>query len=80
VCPTAAAAGFDVWLPNIRGNTFSTGNFKYSRREFEYYYHCFDEYSLLDTPAMIDKALEVSGASKLAFVGHSQVSLAPSSR
>jgi hypothetical protein len=61
-------------MPNIRSNTFSRGNYKYSNRESEYWYHSFDEYSLLDTPAMIDKALEVSGASKLAYVGHSQVS------
>lgn len=36
-------------------------------------YHSMDQYALIDNPAMIDKALEVSGASKLAFVGHSQV-------
>lgn len=36
-------------------------------------YHSVDQYALIDNPAMIDKALEVSGATKLAFVGHSQV-------
>jgi predicted alpha/beta hydrolase len=69
----STAAGFDVWLPNTRSNTFSRGNLYTSHRETEYWYHSFDEYALLDNPAMINKALEVSGATKLAFVGHSQV-------
>jgi predicted alpha/beta hydrolase len=69
----AAGAGFDVWLPNTRGNTFSRGNFYYSHRQPEYWYHGVDEYALIDNPAMVDKVLQVSGASKLAWVGHSQV-------
>lgn len=69
------AAGFDVWLPNTRSNTFSRGNYHHSHRDIEYWYHSMDEYALIDNPAMINKALEVSGAKKLAFVGHSQVRL-----
>lgn len=64
-----------MWLPNTRGNTFSRGNFYYSHRDPEYWYRGVDEYALIDNPAMVDKALEVSGASKLAWVGHSQVRL-----
>jgi predicted alpha/beta hydrolase len=71
----AAAAGFDVWMPNTRGNTFSTGNFYFSSRQVEYWQHSVDEYALLDSPAMVDKVLEVTGASKMAWVGHSQVHL-----
>lgn len=67
-----ADAGFDVWLPNTRGNTFARGNYHHSHRDIEYWYHSMDEYALIDNPAMINKALEVSGAKKLAFVGHSQ--------
>jgi len=65
--------GFDVWLPNTRGNTFSRGNYHHSFRDLEYWYHSIDEYALIDNPAMINTALKVSGARKLAFVGHSQV-------
>ena len=54
---------------------FSRGNYQYSHREHEYWYHSIDEYALIDNPVMIDKALKVSGASKLAFVGHSQVQM-----
>lgn len=67
-----ADAGFDVWMANTRANTFSRGNFYYSYRDPEYWAHTIDEYALIDAPAQIDKALEVSGAKKLAFVGHSQ--------
>jgi hypothetical protein len=34
----AAAAGFDVWLPNTRSNMFSRGNFKHSHRDVEYWW------------------------------------------
>ena len=75
--PRTCHAGFDVWLPNTRSNTFSRGNYRFSHRDMEYWYHSIDEYALIDNPAMINKALEVSGASKLAFVGHSQVCTCP---
>lgn len=61
-----------MWLPNTRGNTFSRGNYHHSFRDLEYWYHSIDEYALIDNPAMINTALKVSGARKLAFVGHSQ--------
>lgn len=66
-------AGLDVWMANTRGNTFSRGNYYYNHRDVEYWYHTIDQYGLIDAPAQINKALEVSGAKKLAFVGHSQV-------
>jgi hypothetical protein len=37
------------------------------------WYFSLDELPLVDVPTMIDCALEKTGASKLAFVGHSQV-------
>lgn len=67
------AAGFDVWMPNTRGNTFSRGNFYHSYRDMEYWYHSVDQYATIDNPAMVDRVLQVTGASKLAWVGHSQV-------
>lgn len=60
-------------MPNTRGNTFSRGNTKYSAKDPEYWAHTIDEYATIDIPASIDKALQVSGAKKLGFVGHSQV-------
>jgi hypothetical protein len=60
-------------MANTRGNTFSRGNFYYSHRDYEYWQHTLDEYALIDNPAMVDKVLEVTGASKLAWIGVSQV-------
>jgi predicted alpha/beta hydrolase len=66
-------AGFDVWMANTRGNTFSRGNYNYTYRDMLYWRHSIDQYALVDAPAQIDTALQVSGAKKLAIVGHSQV-------
>jgi hypothetical protein len=30
-------AGFDVWMANTRGNTFSRGNYHHSYRDQEYW-------------------------------------------
>jgi gastric triacylglycerol lipase len=73
MCHDAALAGFDVWMANTRGNTFSRGNYDYSFRDPLYWRHSIDQYALVDAPAQIDMALQVSGAKKLAVVGHSQV-------
>jgi pimeloyl-ACP methyl ester carboxylesterase len=68
------SAGYDVWLGNTRGNTYSRrtnkGLFPY---QAEFWYFSLDELALIDVPAMIDYVLEHTGASKLAYVGHSQV-------
>lgn len=61
-------------MANTRGNTFSRGNYNYSFRDPLYWRHSIDQYALVDAPAQIDLALQVSGAKKLAVVGHSQVS------
>jgi hypothetical protein len=60
-------------MANIRGTTFSRGNYQHSYRDVEYWYHSIDEYALIDGPAQVDKALIVSGAKQLAWIGHSQV-------
>jgi hypothetical protein len=65
-------------MANTRGNTFSRGNLDYNFRDPLYWRHTIDQYALVDAPAQIDMALQVSGAKKLAVVGHSQVSTAAS--
>lgn len=68
------AAGFDVWMGNTRGNTYSRRNVNglYTYMA-EFWYFSFDQLATIDLPTMIDFALAKAGASKLAFVGHSQV-------
>ncbi|KAF7623626.1 Metalloendopeptidase [Meloidogyne graminicola] len=67
-----ADAGFDVWLGNARGNFYSSKHKKYSKNDARYWDFSWDEMSSKDLPAMIDKALSISGQSKLYYVGHSQ--------
>ncbi|KAF6258125.1 Alpha/Beta hydrolase protein [Scenedesmus sp. NREL 46B-D3] len=66
-------AGYDVWLGNTRGNTYSRRNINgLHPYQAEFWYFSMDEMALVDVPAMIDHVLAQTGASKLAFVGHSQ--------
>lgn len=59
-------------MSNTRGNTYSRGNLHLSDSDPKYWRWSMDELALIDLPAQIDKALAVSGAKKLGYVGHSQ--------
>lgn len=76
-CCSPFTAGFDVWMGNTRGNTYSRGNVNgiYPYQP-EFWYFSIDQLALVDLPTTVDFALATSGASKLAYVGHSQVKLA----
>jgi hypothetical protein len=61
-------------MGNTRGNTYSRRNFKgLYPYQAEFWYFSIDQLALVDMPTIIDFVLEKTGASKLAFVGHSQV-------
>ncbi|XP_026468821.1 lipase 3-like [Ctenocephalides felis] len=65
-------AGYDVWMGNARGNTYSRGHKKYNpdyKRFWDFTWHHIGMY---DVPAMIDHALNVTGEKRLHYVGHSQ--------
>jgi len=71
-----ADAGFDVYLGNVRGNTWSMENI-YLTQDDEDYWNLIDFDNMIsqDLPSMIDKALEVSGQKSLIYIGHSQGTL-----
>ncbi|KAI8465183.1 MAG: Alpha/Beta hydrolase protein [Monoraphidium minutum] len=67
-----ADAGFDVWMGNTRGNVYSSGHVTLSRFEDEFWQFGIDQLALIDLPTKIDFILAKTGATKMAFVGHSQ--------
>ncbi|GBF95229.1 lipase [Raphidocelis subcapitata] len=67
-----ADAGFDVWLANTRGNTYSRGNRQYKDTDPGYWSFSIDELALIDLPSQIDFILGKTGQKSLTVVGHSQ--------
>lgn len=69
-----ADAGFDVWMANSRGNTFSWQHRDGpgAMRDPRYWRISMDEIALKDLPAQLDAALAISQTRRAAFVGHSQ--------
>jgi len=71
-----ADAGFDVFMGNARGNTWSSQNTKYSPNDSAYWDKIdFDNMIQIDLSTQINKALNVSGQQKLVYIGHSQGTL-----
>lgn len=69
-----ADAGYDVWLGNVRGNTYSS-HVKYTRKDKKFWDFSFDQMIAYDLPAMLDYVLNTTQQTKLYYVGHSQGTL-----
>ncbi|KAE8915562.1 hypothetical protein PF010_g4018 [Phytophthora fragariae] len=67
-----ADAGYDVWLGNNRGNTYSDRHIKYTTEDDAFWDFSWEDMGRFDLPAMLNHALEVSGRDTLALVGHSE--------
>jgi len=66
-----ANCGYDVWLGNFRGNSYSYRHIRYSQQDPQYWSFTIDTFSENDLPDMIDYILAVTQQDSLAYVGHS---------
>ncbi|XP_074140986.1 gastric triacylglycerol lipase-like [Sminthopsis crassicaudata] len=69
-----ADAGFDVWMGNSRGSTYSLKHAFLSIKSKEYWAFSFDEMARYDLSASIDYVVKKTGQ-KIYYVGHSQGTL-----
>ncbi|XP_043069808.1 lipase 3 isoform X3 [Drosophila bipectinata] len=67
-----ADAGFDVWLGNARGNTYSRQHKHIHPDTSDFWRFSWHEIGVYDLAAMLDYALAESKSSSLHFVAHSQ--------
>lgn len=64
--------GYDVWLGNNRGTTFSRKHTVLNPdKDRKFWDYSFIELGDFDLPAQIELVLEKTGAQKLSYVGHS---------
>ncbi|ENN82477.1 hypothetical protein D910_01498, partial [Dendroctonus ponderosae] len=65
--------GYDVWLGNNRGNTYSRNHIMLDPNEDKSFWNfSFHETGMYDLPAMIDHIIQKSQVSKVTFIGISQ--------
>lgn len=67
-----ADAGFDVWMGNVRGNTYGLGHVHLKPYQSAFWDFSWGEMALYDFPAIVNYVLNVTGMASLGYIGHSQ--------
>lgn len=67
-----ADAGYDVWMGNSRGNTWSRRHISLNQSDQAFWDWSYDEMAKYDMTAFIDYALRQTNQESLVYVGHSQ--------
>ena len=64
--------GYDVWLGNTRGNTYSKNHIHLDPKSKEFWDFGFHEAGREDLTAAIDLVLDTTQEKSLYYIGHSQ--------
>ncbi|XP_063617912.1 lipase 3-like isoform X1 [Cydia splendana] len=67
-----AEAGYDVWMGNARGNTYSKRHVSIKPTSSSFWKFSWHEIGYYDLPAMIDYVIKNTGVPKMQYVGFSQ--------
>ncbi|CAF0886086.1 unnamed protein product [Brachionus calyciflorus] len=70
-----ADAGYDVWLGNMRGNTYGIRHEKFQSNQNEFWDFSWSDMAKHDLPSMISYILDISQQKDLIYIGHSQGTL-----
>ncbi|NXI28424.1 LIPM Lipase, partial [Sterrhoptilus dennistouni] len=71
-----ADAGYDVWLGNSRGNTWSLKHKTLKPSQKEFWQFSFDEMGKYDIPAELNFIMNKTGQTNVYYIGHSEGSAA----
>jgi len=63
--------GYDVWMGNYRGNTYSTNHVSLDPKEYEFWKFSWDQMAEFDLPAQINYVLRYTKQEKIQYIGHS---------